>query len=369
MMKALVTGATGFIGSTLCEELLSVGSSVRALHRPSSDSSFLSTLPVDMVTGDVTDRDSLRVAMRGCDRVFHLAALFREAKFPSSEYWRVNLEGTRNVLEVASEMGIPYVGYCSTTGVLGNVKNPPANETTDYAPLDVYQESKTEAEKLAVSWFRSGKISGSVIRPAMVYGPRDTRLFKLFRGIASRTLPVIGNGKTWCHWVLGRDVARAFRLASETTASHGNIYIVGGEHPISLEESMRIIADEYGVSLLPFRVPVLPLQLLGSLVEAVCLPFGLEPPLHRRRADFFTKNRSFDCSRARTDLGYAPTYSVTEEIRSVARWYIEAGWLPQLSGRTRVFPPPTETRESRARRAPASLSAHEIIPSTPSTTE
>jgi hypothetical protein len=101
----------------------------------------------------------------------------------------------------------------------------------------------------------------------------------------------------------------------------------------------------------------------------VCLPFGLEPPLHRRRADFFTKNRSFDCSRARTDLGYAPTYSVTEEIRSVARWYIEAGWLPQLSGRTRVFPPPTETRESRARRAPASLSAQEIIPSTPSTTE
>lgn len=330
MKKALVIGSTGFIGSTLCEELVDAGIQVRALHRSSSNTTFLKTLPIELVTGDVTDRDSLRAAMQGCDVVFHLAALFREAKFPPSEYWRINLDGTKQVLDIAEELGVSHVGYCSTTGVLGDVKNPPADETTPYAPLDVYQESKTEAEKFALERFRSGRLAGTVIRPAMVYGPRDTRLFKLFRGIASRSLPIVGDGKTWCHWVLGRDVARAFRLAAETTASHGNLYIVGGEHPISLEESMRIIADEYGVSLLPFRIPVLPIQLIGSLVETLCLPFGIEPPIHRRRADFFIKNRSFDCSRARNDFGYTPTFSVEEEIRFVARWYVDAGWLPHL---------------------------------------
>lgn len=334
MKKALVTGSTGFIGSTLCEELVDAGVQVRALHRASSNTTFLTGLPIELAVGEVTDRDSLRAAMHGCDVVFHLAALFREAKFPASEYWRVNLEGTRLVLDVAEELGVSHVGYCSTTGVLGDVKNPPADETTPYAPLDVYQESKTEAEKLAIERFRSGRLAGTVIRPAMVYGPRDTRLFKLFRGIASRSLPIIGDGKTWCHWVLGRDIARAFRLAAETSASHGNIYIAGGAHPIRLDESMRIIADEYGVPLLPFRVPVLPIQLIGSLVEALCLPFGIEPPIHRRRADFFIKNRSFDCSRARNDFGYTPTFSVEEEIRFVARWYVGAGWLPQVRTKT-----------------------------------
>lgn len=347
MKKALVIGSTGFIGSTLCEELVDAGVQVRALHRESSNTSFLKTLPVELVTGEVTDRDSLRAAMQGCDVVFHLAALFREAKFPSSEYWRVNLEGTRLVLDVAEEVGVSHVGYCSTTGVLGDVKNPPADETTPYAPLDVYQESKTEAEKLALERFRSGRVAGTVIRPAMVYGPRDTRLFKLFRGIASRTLPIVGDGKTWCHWVLGRDVARAFRLAAETTASHGNVYIAGGAHPIRLDESMQIIADEYGVSLLPFRIPVLPIQLIGSLVETLCQPFGIEPPIHRRRADFFIKNRSFDCSRARNDFGYTPTFSVEEEIRFVARWYRDAGWLPHrgaASSPASVSPQPSGTK-------------------------
>jgi nucleoside-diphosphate-sugar epimerase len=334
MKQALITGATGFIGSTLCEELVSQGITVRALHRRGSNTSFLRTLPVELAEGDITDRDSLRAAMHDCDAVFHLAALFREAKFPSSEYWRVNLEGTRNVLDLAAEIdSVRYVGYCSTTGVLGDVKSPPADETTPYAPLDVYQESKTDAEKLALERFRSGQITGSVIRPAMVYGPRDTRLLKLFRGIARRTLPIIGSGKTWCHWVLARDVARAFFLAAQSPASSGNLYIVGGAHPISLEQSMKIIADEYGVSLLPFRIPVLPIQLLGSAVEALCLPLRIEPPIHRRRADFFIKNRSFDCSRAQRDFGYSPTLPVEEEIRFVARWYRDNGWVsPRANG-------------------------------------
>lgn len=333
MKPALITGATGFIGSTLCEELVSRGIPVRALHRRGSNTSFIRSLSVELVEGDVTDRDSLRAAMRGCDTVFHLAALFREAKFPHSEYWRVNLEGTRNLLEIAAETeSVRYVGYCSTTGVLGDVKAPPADETTPYAPLDVYQESKTEAEKLALDWFRSGRVAGSVIRPAMVYGPRDTRLFKLFRGIATRAFPIIGDGKTWCHWVLARDVARAFFLASQAPTSRGNLYIVGGQHPISLKDSMQIIADEYGVSLLPFRIPVLPIQIIGSLVETLCLPFRIEPPIHRRRADFFIKNRSFDCSRAQRDFGFEPSLPVEQEIRFVARWYQENGWIPAQTG-------------------------------------
>lgn len=328
MERAFVTGGTGFIGSRLCHELAGRGVRVLALVRSGSDRSKLAGLPVEFVEGDVTDLSSLRAGMAGCDTVFHMAALYREAKFPDAVYWKVNLDGTRNVLDAAKEVGVRYVSYCSTTGVLGDIKHPPADEATPYAPLDVYQESKTEAEKLVLERLRSGFIAGSVIRPTMVWGPHDTRLFKLFKGIATRSLPIVGDGKTWCHWVLVDDLVRGFRLAAESPyRTSAGLYTVGGERPVTLEHTMRTIAGVYGVKLLPFKVPVAPIQLAGSLVEAACAPFGIEPPLHRRRVDFFVKNRSFDCSKASRDFGYRPTYTFEEEAALTARWYLENGWL------------------------------------------
>jgi nucleoside-diphosphate-sugar epimerase len=282
---------------------------------------------VELVLGDVNDKPSLAGAVAGVDAVFHLAALYREAKFPDSEYWRVNLEGTRNVLEAVSTAGRARLIHCSTNGVHGPAEGDPIDETAPYGPCDVYQESKAEAEKLVFAWGKEGKIDACIIRPTMIWGPGDRRIFKLFKGVARRVLPVVGDGTTRFHWILVHDLARAFVLAAENPSTRGEAYLIGGRRIVTLRHTMQTIAQTYGVKLLPFRVPALPIQLAGSVVEALCRPFGIEPPLHRRRCDFFIKTRAFNCSKAVRELGFTTTYDFEDECAYVAKWYRDNGWL------------------------------------------
>ena len=330
MVTALVTGATGFVGGHLCRELLASGYQVRTIIRRPETQKKLEGLPIEFYPGDLCDAHSLERACEGVDLVFHLGALYREAKFEDKVYWDVNFEGTRRVLEAAKKQGVKRVLHCSTTGVMGSIKNPPASEDHPYDPGDVYQESKTEAEKLVLSWFREGKIDGCIIRPTMIWGPGDTRLFKLYKGVSSRTLPIIGDGKTLNHYVLVEDLARAFRLAAESPASSKNIYLIGGEKIVTLQYAMETIAKYFGVSLFPFKIPVTPILVAGAVVEALCKPFGIEPPLHRRRVEFFVKSRAFDCSRAARDFGYKPRFHFEEEVNYIADWYVENQWLPLI---------------------------------------
>jgi nucleoside-diphosphate-sugar epimerase len=326
-MRCVVTGATGQVGRHLCRELTAAGHEVVALHRASSHTGALESAQVELREADLKDARSLVAAFEGGKVVFHLAALFREARHGDSEYWAVNLEGTRNVLDAAAAVGASKIVHCSTVGVHSHIPDPPADETEDYRPADTYQRSKCAGEKLALEYFRRGRVPGCVVRPAMVWGPGDVRLRKLFRGIQRRRLPIIGTGKTLLHWVDVRDVARAMRLAAERPDNSGEIYIVAGAKPVRLDELFRMIAEQLGTRPLPFRVPALPLQLLGDVVEAACKPLGVEPPIYRRRVDFFTKTRAFDWSKAREELGYRPSGSIEDEVRDIIRSYRELGWL------------------------------------------
>ncbi|RMG40140.1 MAG: NAD-dependent epimerase/dehydratase family protein [Candidatus Dadabacteria bacterium] len=327
MTRALVTGASGFVGSRLCRELMEHGYQVRAFCRKGSKTDVLGSLEVDIAYGDIRDRESIERAMEDVEVVFHIAALFRQAKFPDQVYYDINAGGVKNVFEVAVNKGAKKVIHCSTVGVHSHIPNPPANEEEDYRPGDIYQETKCEGEKLALSYLRSGKISGAVIRPAMIWGPGDMRMLKLFRGIARRRFPLIGSGETLVHWVLVDDLVRAFRLAAETDGIDGEVFIIAGERPVKLRYLLEKVAEFYGVKLLPFRIPALPVQILGSIVEIACIPFGIEPPIYRRRVDFFTKTRAFDSSKAKKLLGYAPAQSFEDEVKIIGSWYKEQGLI------------------------------------------
>ena len=327
MKKALVTGASGFVGSRLCRELLENGYNVRAIIRKNSKLDNIKDLNIELVQAELTDFESLKNAAEGVDIVFHIAALYREAKFPDSAYWEVNFEGTKKLLEAAKISGAKKFIYCSTIGVHSHIENPPADETEPYAPTDVYQESKTEAEKFVLGKYRENYIQGCVIRPAMIWGPYDTRFLKFFRGIYKQKLPLIGKGDILCHWILVDDLVRAFRYAAETEKSNGQVYIIAGERPVSLKYTMQKISENLGVKLLPFRIPVTPIQIAGSIVEKICKPLGIEPPLHRRRADFFIKNRAFNTGKAALDLGFKASHTFEDEVKLVAEWYRDNGWL------------------------------------------
>jgi nucleoside-diphosphate-sugar epimerase len=211
--------------------------------------------------------------------------------------------------------------------VHSHIPSPPADEEEPYRPGDIYQETKCEGEKLALEWFRNGRIDGCVVRPAMIWGPGDKRTLKLYRGIAKRQMPVIGTGKIQLHWVLVDDVARGLILAGDSEDSTGEVYIIAGEAPVKLEGLFKIIADEVGSKPIGFKIPAWPVQMVGEIVERVCRPIGVEPPIYRRRVDFFTKTRAFDWSKARDQLGYRPGQSLEQEVKLIADSYRELGWI------------------------------------------
>lgn len=277
--------------------------------------------------GDVKDPESLKAAMSGVDMVVHIAALFREAKHPDSEYHAVNVQGTENVFDAAIDAGVSRIVHCSTVGVHSHIPDPPASEDEAYRPADIYQQTKCIGETRVNEYFESGKIEGVVIRPAMIWGPGDTRTFKLFKGISSRRMPLIGMGTTWLHWVHVKDLAKSFRLALEAKDVTNEAFIVCGKEPVTMKHLYETIADCCDVPSKFVRIPALPIQILGSLCELVCKPLGVEPPLYRRRVDFFTKTRSFDGSKAREMLGYEPAYTFREEVSEIVSWYKAKQWI------------------------------------------
>lgn len=328
--KVLITGSTGFVGNHLTRRLLGLGASVSVLVRKSSDQKLVREFEnagARIFYGDVCDRDSVFRSAAEQQYIFHIAALFRQAKHIDQVYYDVNVEGTRHVLDAAEEHRVKRVVHCSTVGVHSHIPSPPAAEDEPYRPGDIYQETKCEGEKLARERFESGRIEGVIVRPAMIWGEGDRRILKLFRGVAHRRFPIIGDGKTLTHWVYVHDLVNGFLLAATKEQAKGQIYIFAGKTPASISELVETIADNAGVRPLPFKIPARPVQLLGSAAEFVCKPFGVEPPIYRRRVDFFTKDRSFNTSKAERELGYKPGQDFEVEVRNIYQWYKENGLL------------------------------------------
>jgi len=123
------------------------------------------------------------------------------------------------------------------------------------------------------------------------------------------------------------DLVEGFRLCGESPAAANRTYILAGGEVTTLNELMTLIAREAGVTPPTLKLPVWPFWTAGAICEALCVPFGIEPPLYRRRVDFFTKSRAFDIARARAEIGYAPAIGLQEGIRRTLAWYREHGWL------------------------------------------
>ena len=323
----LVTGASGFVGGYLVRHLLDHGIRVRAMVRDERNVKDLKGLGADVVVAELRDANSLTGAVTGIQGVYHIAALFRQHGFADRVFREVNADGTRLLLEAAMQAGVHRFIHCSTVGVLGDIEHPPADESTPYRPGDIYQQTKMEGEKFVLEALQSGKMSGLVLRPAMIYGPGDQRTLKLFRMIARKRFFYVGRGLALVHWVDVRDLVRAFRLAMDHQERNGEIYIIAGKTPMPLRAMCEEVASQLGVAPPWLSLPVRPIQWAGSLCEALCRPFGIEPPLYRRRVDFYTKHRSFDGSKAEREIGFTPSRTFNEEVTDILAWYQEKRML------------------------------------------
>jgi nucleoside-diphosphate-sugar epimerase len=330
-VKVLVTGATGFTGGHLAQYLAGRGDEVRALVRPRSrerfDRSPLPATGVTAVEGDLMDADSVRHAVDGAEVVYHIAATYREAGQPDSTYRAINVEGTKHILEAARAAGVRRVVHCSTGGVHGHIENPPATEDAPFNPGDVYQETKLAAEKLAREFGNSTGLDVVVARPIGIYGPGDTRFLRMFKGLARGRFPMIGNGQAFYHLTYIDDLIEGFRLCGTVPAAKGRTYILAGPRYTTLEQLVQLVARELKVTPPRVHLPVWPFWAAGLLCEIICVPLRIEPPIYRRRVDFYTKSRAFDTTRARTELGYSPKVDLEQGIKLTADWYRTEGLL------------------------------------------
>jgi nucleoside-diphosphate-sugar epimerase len=339
-MKALVTGATGFIGRALSERLVSDGFELRVLARDRRRLDGLGAdARVEVAEGDVTDSAAIDRAVAGVDLVFHVAGSFREADASDERYRQVNVESVRHVFAAARRHGVRRVVHTSTVGIHGSVAvGAPAAEDSPLRPEGAYEVTKAEGDAVALAEAAAGRPEVVVLRPAPVYGPGDYRLLKLFR-LAARTRPVLlGDGTALYHMVHIDDLVDAYLLAAKVPAAAGQAFIVAGRERPTVNELVAAVALALGRARppRPFHLPAAPARMLAGLVEDVCRPLRLNPPIYRRRVDFFLNNRLYDIRKAEGVLGFRPRVALEDGLRRTAEWYRAKGKLPALSVGTAV---------------------------------
>jgi len=300
---------------------------VRALVRDRAGAADLARSGVELVEGDIRDPDALHRATTGVETVYHIAAVYRQAGIPDETYRAVNATAVQHLIEAAARHGVGRVVHCSTVGVHGDIEHPPANEDAPLKPGDIYQTTKLEGERLARETGARLGIPVTIVRPTGIYGPGDRRLLRLFRGVAVQRFPMLGSGEIYYHLTHIDDLVDGLRLCAEHPAAANRTYILAGGEVTTLNELVRRIAEVAGVKPPRVHLPVWPFWAAGALCEAVCVPLGIEPPIFRRRVDFYTKSRAFDIARARAEIGYAPSVGLRDGIARTLAWYRQHGWI------------------------------------------
>jgi len=327
-MTVLVTGATGFIGGALARRLVETGQQTRVLVRNPQKLDNLQGA-VEVIVGNLTDPAAVDRATEGVETVYAVAAAFREPGLSDERHREVNVEAVGQVMAAARRHGVRRVVHCSTVGIHGPVKGPPLNEDAPIVPIGIYEETKAEGEALAMRHGRDGGPPVVVLRPTQVYGPGDTRLLKLFKLADKQRVLLIGPGIAGYHLVYIDDLVDAFLLAAGAgEGAVGEAFIIGGPERPTLNDIIRTLGPILGhAEQTIVRLPVKPVELFAAGCETVCRPFGITPPIYRRRLDFFTMNKAYDIGKARRILGFEPKVPMAEGLRRTVEWYRQGGML------------------------------------------
>jgi dihydroflavonol-4-reductase len=328
MSRVLVTGATGLIGSAVTRALLAEGRGVVALVQPGVDDGALAGLDVDRQVADLRDPAALSRAVAGCDTVFHIAALYRFWAADPTDFYTINVGGTRNVLAAARDAGVERVVYTSTVGTLGLDHGKPAAET-DYPDVGhlfgAYKRSKYVAEHEVLRAAAEGQRI-SLVQPTTPMGPGDrapTPTGRIVLDFLNGKMPAFVD--TELNVVHVDDVARGHLLVAAKGAP-GRSYIVGGEN-LSLGDVLGLLADITGLPRPRLRVPhglAFAAARVSETVEGRLLRRPPSVPLEAVRMS--TTRMAFDDSRARSELGYT-SRPAAAALTDAARWYLDNGYV------------------------------------------
>ncbi len=310
-MKAFVTGAAGFIGSRLVDELLRNNWSVSVLVHKRTPSSGKKC---KLVQGDITDSKNLFKIPAGTDVVFHLAAALGASLMGRAGFQQVNAGGTDNVITAASRAGVKRVIHFSSAGVLGAVNSgETADEDYPLTPKNIYDETKLEGERIALRHAEDG-MDVVVIRPGWVYGPGDRRTFKLIKAISTKRFILVTKGEKWQTPVYIDDLIQGIFLCVEK-GKPGGIYNVAGNEILTVRQITEIIAASAGTRIPRFSLPLLPLKAAAWSMEITFRLINKEAPLTTGKLAFFIHPKPLNIKKAEQTLGYSPCVDFKEGIR------------------------------------------------------
>jgi nucleoside-diphosphate-sugar epimerase len=328
--RILITGTSGFIGSQLAQLAAREGNQVTAVSAVNNNVEKarvdrLAAAGIAVAVASLEDRVALAKALAGQDAVIHLAAAQHEAEASEDHFRRVNVEGTRTLLELSIESGVRRFVHGSTIGVYGSTVAPVLDESSPLAPENPYGRTKAEAEVLVRQYLP--KIPLCIARISETYGPGDMRLLKLFRGINKGRFVTIGNGRNLHQLIYVDDLARGLLAATEAPDAVGATFILAGAQSVTTDDMVAAIAAAVGKQGSIPHVPLWPFDVAAVMMEKTLVPLGIRPPLHRRRLDFFRKSFNFSTAQAQRVLGVMPQVSFAEGASRTAQWYRDTGML------------------------------------------
>jgi nucleoside-diphosphate-sugar epimerase len=237
----------------------------------------------------------------------------------------VNVAGTRHLLEASVQAGVKRFVHGSTIGVYGGTLAGVIDEQSPLQPDNIYGRTKLEGEQLVLSY--RDKLPVVIIRIPETYGPGDYRLLKLFRAIHKKLFFMIGSGRNLHHLIYIDDLLHGLTLAATMAEASGQLFVLAGKEALTTNDMVAIIAEQLGTYVRPLRAPLSIFMVAATVLEKSFRPLGIQPPLHRRRMDFFKKSFVLSHEKASKHLGFTPNISFREGVKATAMWYRSMGYL------------------------------------------
>ncbi len=333
-MKVLVTGAAGFVGNHLVEMLVERGDEVRALVRPGEDIDCLRTLPgVELIYGDLTNPPSLKRAVQGMQRIYHIAAKTGPWG-PEKVYQATNVQGLADLIFAAMEAGVRRIVHTSSITVYGHrLRDIVTEDHPYYAENNPYSRSKIAGEKLIFRLVKEHSAPVVIVRPAWVYGPRDGASFSRFVNfVASGKGRLLGTGNNIVPVVYVRDVAQGLIKAGDASdEAVGRAYNIADDRRVTQAEYLNTIADALKVPRVSRKLPFSAIYLAGWSAEALWRVGATlspqfkqtPPPLMTYGVTLLGGDQRFSIDRARRELGYVPQVDVKHGVATGVQWYLD----------------------------------------------
>jgi dihydroflavonol-4-reductase len=315
--RILVTGGTSFSGLHLVRSLVREGHAVRVMTRSLERARALLPPETEIFSGEITERGDIVRAMEGRDVVYHLADSSGTGRVMHAiDHWRINVQGTRLVMQAARDEGVRRIVHLGTARVHGDTGRGSANEESAFRPTNAYELTKLQAERLALLFVREASLPVAVARPTWTYGADDRRFRRMMASVRRGHVVIPGTRTARVHPIHVEDLVRGLKLLATCDDAIGESFILGGPEHLALDDLITVLARAIGVKRPQVHIPELSTRLLVWTSER----FGSFGGSMRGRLEFFTKSHVFDIGKASRVLGFSPRVAVSEGVLRTVLW-------------------------------------------------